>query len=57
MGLLGIGKGFAKIIIGVVSGDADEIINGVKKVAINAVTTMTINEAEEKLTNDDDEDD
>jgi hypothetical protein len=54
MGLFGIGKGITKIIIGVVSGDADEIINGVKKVVINTVTTIAINEAEERLTNDDD---
>jgi uncharacterized protein YjaG (DUF416 family) len=57
MGLLGIGKGVAKIVMGAVSGDAEEIIRGVKKIAINTVTTIAVNEAEERLTSDDDDDD
>lgn len=57
MGLFGIGKGVVKIVIGAVTGDAEEVVKGVKKVAINTVTTIIVNEAEEKLANDDDEDD
>lgn len=56
MGLFGIGKGVAKIVIGAVSGDAEEIIKGVKKVAINTVTIIAVNEAEERLISDDDDD-
>lgn len=39
MGLLGLGKGIVKVIEGVVTGDSEALIKGVKKTAINAVTT------------------
>jgi hypothetical protein len=57
MGLYGIGKGIFKIVKGVATGEGDEIIKGIKKTAVNTVTTIATNEAAERITNDDDEDD
>lgn len=56
MGLFGVGKGIYKIVKGVVTGEADEIIVGIKKVGINLITTIVVNEAHERLVNDDDDD-
>lgn len=39
MGLFGLGKGIAKTIGGIVTGDSEMVIKGIKKTAINAVTT------------------
>lgn len=39
MGLLGLGKGIAKTIGGIVTGDSEMLVKGIKKTAINAVTT------------------
>ncbi len=39
MGLLGLGKGIAKTIGGIVIGDSEMLVKGIKKTAINAVTT------------------
>jgi hypothetical protein len=56
MGLIGIGKGIAKIVKGVVEGEGEEIIKGVKKTGINIATTIFTNEAHERIVNDDDDD-
>lgn len=39
MGLFGLGKGIAKTIGGIVTGDSEMLVKGLKKTAINAVTT------------------
>lgn len=40
MGLWGLGKGIGKTLIGVLTADGEMIVKGVKKTAINAVTTV-----------------
>lgn len=58
MGLFGLGKGIAKIVGGVVTGDSEMLISGLKKTGINAVTTsiqIVANEVWEKAHTDDDE--
>jgi|GEM_PF-2586300 len=57
MGILGIGKGIAKIINGIISDEPEEIIKGVKKTGKNIVTTIFVNKMEERIVNDDDESD
>ena len=39
MGLFGLGKGIAKVVGGIVTGDGEMIVSGLKKTAINAATT------------------
>ena len=43
MGLFGLGKGIAKVVGGIVTGDGEMIVSGLKKTAINAATTTTKN--------------
>lgn len=60
MGLLGLGKGIAKTIGGFVTGDEEMLVKGLKKTAINAVTTTVstfTGRFGETLGNDDDPDD
>lgn len=60
MGLLGIGKGLVKTLGGVVTGDEEMIVKGLKKIAINTVTTgaqILANEVWDKAHEDDDDDD
>ncbi len=60
MGLLGLGKGVGKIVIGLATGDGEMIISGAKKTVINAVTTtaqMCAGELIDKAHTDDDDDD
>lgn len=40
MGLLGIGKGIAKALVGVVEGDAGKIVKGVAQTVLGTVTTI-----------------
>lgn len=54
--MFGIGKGLFKVVKGVITADGEEIIMGIKKAAINTVTTIVANEARERFINDDDED-
>lgn len=59
MGFLGLGKGIVKTIVGVATGDADEIGKGLKKVAINLVTTVCSvvkGDTDETISSDDDND-
>lgn len=39
MGLFGLGKGLVKTTVGIISGDSEMVVKGLKKTAINAVTT------------------
>lgn len=39
MGAFGLGRGIVKTIIGVASGDGEMIVKGLKKTAVNTVTT------------------
>ena len=39
MGAFGLGRGIVKTIIGVATGDGEMIVNGLKKTAVNTVTT------------------
>lgn len=58
MGLIGVGKGILKTIAGVISGDGEEIVRGVKKILVNIVTTVvsTISgNKDEAISSDDDE--
>lgn len=60
MGLLGLGKGIAKTIGGIVTGDSEMLVKGIKKTAINAVTTTISTfsgDVLEKAGEDDDPDD
>lgn len=59
MGLFGLGKGIAKVVGGIVTGDGEMIVSGLKKTAINAATTTTqiaAKEFWEKAHTDDDDD-
>ncbi len=40
MGAFGLGRGIVKTIIGVVTGDGEMVVKGIKKTAINTVTTV-----------------
>lgn len=58
MGLIGVGKGILKTVAGVISGDGEEIVRGVKKILVNIVTTVvsTISgNKDEAISSDDDE--
>ena len=60
MGLLGLGKGIAKTIGGIVTGDSEMLVKGLKKTAINAVTTTVSvfsGDFTETASEDDDTDD
>lgn len=60
MGLLGLGKGIAKTIGGIVTGDSEMVVKGLKKTAINAVTTtisICSGNVHETASEDDDPDD
>lgn len=60
MGLLGLGKGIAKTIGGIVTGDGEMLVKGIKKTAINAVTTtisFCSGNVHETAAEDDDPDD
>lgn len=39
MGLFGLGKGLVMTTIGIVTGDSEMVVKGLKKTAINTVTT------------------
>lgn len=39
MGAFGLGRGIVKTIIGVATGDGEMIVKGLKKTAVNTVTT------------------
>lgn len=59
MGLLGLGKGLLKVAGGIVTGDSDMLVSGLKKTAVNAVTTtaqIVAKEVWEKAHTDDDDD-
>lgn len=59
MGLFGLGKGIAKVVGGIVTGDGEMIVSGLKKTAINAATTtaqIAAKEFLEKAHTDDDDD-
>lgn len=58
MGLIGVGKGILKTIAGVISGDGEEIVKGIKKTLVNTVTTIvsTVSgNSDEAISSDDDE--
>jgi hypothetical protein len=60
MGLFGLAYGLAKTIEGVVTGDEELLIKGIKKTAINTVTTAVqyfSGNTSEGTTSDDDPDD
>lgn len=40
MGAFGLGHGIAKTVIGVVTGDGEMVVKGLKKTAVNTVTTV-----------------
>lgn len=40
MGAFGLGYGLGKTLMGVISGDGEMIVKGLKKTAVNAVTTV-----------------
>lgn len=40
MGAFGLGRGIAKTVIGVVTGDGEMVVKGLKKTAVNTVTTV-----------------
>lgn len=56
MGAFGIGRGICKIVKGIATGDGEEIVLGIKKTAINTLSTIAFNEGHERLINDDDDD-
>lgn len=58
MGLIGLGKGILKTVAGVITGDGEEIVRGVKKILVNTVTTvvsMISGNKDEAISSDDDE--
>lgn len=60
MGLFGLGKGIAKTIGGLLTGDGEMLVKGIKKTAINAVTTTVSafsGDVFDKAGEDDDPDD
>lgn len=58
MGLWGLAKGLGKVAGGIITGDGEMIVSGLKKTAINTATTavqIATNEVWEKAHTDDDE--
>lgn len=58
MGLFGLGKGLVKIAGGIITGDGEMLVSGLKKTAVNAVTTtvqIVGREVWEKAHTDDDD--
>ena len=40
MGAFGLGRGIVKTIVGVATGDGEMVVKGLKKTAVNTVTTV-----------------
>ena len=55
MGILGIGKGIVKMADGIIKGDAEKVIGGVKTTLINTATTIIFAGDDDDSDDDNDE--